>query len=95
MRRENKNNTPGKMCIFALNVAQKRLAAGYARTHWKSLQRSPTSPSWIKEKEVKRKSGERTGKEGRKERKGKEGKGREGRTLKEDDVSLLSGFLHG
>jgi len=69
------------MCIFALNIAQKRLAAGCARTGWKSLQRSPTSPSWIKGEggEAEERGQDR---ERRKERKEGEGREAEGRKSK-------------
>jgi len=53
---------------FALNIAQKRLAAGLCLNPLGSLQRSPKLPSWINRErrggEGKRREGVREGKEG-------------------------------
>jgi len=73
---------------FALNIGQKRLAAGLLPDPLGSLQRSPRLSSWIK--------GEGRGTKGRgrdREGSGKwEGKGRE-RKGKEDTITILSDFL--
>jgi len=75
---------PGKMHRFAINIAQKRLAAGLRPDPFGNLQRSPRHHSWIKGTRGEGKGGQGTGKEG-KGRKGKECEvtGREG---KEDAI---------